>query len=1027
MKNYGRKFITMFSIAIFSVLISYSCVYAEDIGRITYTEGRVDVLRTNSEVAAPIRESEAIAVGDAVRTKANSKAEITFNDKSVLRLAQNTRLEIKDYTLDKKNNRKNAEIMLDRGKARAIIAKMSDAADFVISTPNAKGKVKGSDVFAFYQSGNSGMLVSEGRLSVINIAHPEKELIVPAGNAVAVPSQDLPNGPRPYFELEKKFHEQDTNIPPSVSKKGEASVIKGVLVKMSGKVKITTKGAAAAHEANLNEIIGEGDTIETGDNGMVAIRFDNGNAINLKPNSKLLLDKLVMDPKTGEYENSFESSTGAIRARIENLKGKSTFKIKTPLAVTGARGTIMYLFINPDTIKAYFEGGNGFISSTLSTNHKDIDAGDNSSANDRGDVTDPAHTTQAEREALEEGWEPGSGTEGYSSPDGTTNSYLFSIYTGFGIITPPESGTRDPFSGFPFTEKGGPTSSVVVVTEEPLKFFSDMLSNLYLLDNSFETTRYEGSYSYWADDDTEELYNYYYYDNDIAAFSSYDRSETYTDWYYYNNGGYKKSSYDKENDEWAYTTGNWKWEKAQNFFYFVPEPPSEDYKDSSSESTYTFLGLIYSGNLSYGILVGTDSLWTATTENPAHAALTGGYYPNVSLNDIWLAHVYSYNQDIGTPTTYDGGAYYGYLIGPGQNPARALMVAIYIDPPDGSGISRGGYVSGTFDGEILPEIGAFNSVGTLVANQMSSDIGIAPGDLYNYPKTSEPFLMSGEGGFSDGSAIQGFNFGEIVKLTGQKWGIWVGAYKGTYEASEESVDSWKMALGGVSKTGSYFLGSITGSDWSAGELSGYLKGIWLANRNDSGDFRAGWISGMVSGEYVEAGEGDGVWSAAGAGEWVEVTELLDHTAIGFTLSELDKFISVPITEVYSSTISPINGSFNGGVGTITGNMDMSFYSNTASHDNGIWAAIVSGAYTGMPVEIASWDANVTGTTSAGAISATITGVQWADNQWIGNINSAPGSAIDFTGQAAGTYTGTDTGTFNGVGTGTWNNAGDVIE
>ncbi|MDP3804621.1 MAG: FecR domain-containing protein, partial [Candidatus Omnitrophota bacterium] len=332
-------------VLVLAALLISPCAFAVGVGKVTYVEGRVDISRAGLETAIPLREGEEISVGDSLRTKSNSRAEVDFYDKSKLRLAQNSRVEITDYQLDNNNRRKTATIKLDRGKSRTIISKMPDAADFNILTPNAEGKVKGSDIFTFYQAGTSGMLVAEGNLALKSIAHPEASLAVPAGNSAVVNIEGAASGPRPYMELEKKLHEQDTCIPPSVSKKGETASIKGALVKMAGDVRITTKGASASHDAGYNEILGEGDTIETGDNGMVEIKFDNGCGLNLKPNTQITITKLIIDPRTGEYQNLFESSKGKIRARIENLKGKSSFEIKTPIAICGARGTIMYVLI----------------------------------------------------------------------------------------------------------------------------------------------------------------------------------------------------------------------------------------------------------------------------------------------------------------------------------------------------------------------------------------------------------------------------------------------------------------------------------------------------------------------------------------------------------------------------------------------------------------------------------------------------------------------------------------------------------
>jgi len=439
MRRAKRKFIMKILSCVVSTLLLYPYGYTNEVGKITYVEGRVDVLRPDTEMAAPLREDEVISIGDILRTKSNSKIEVTFKDSSILRLAENSRVEIKDYQLDEKDSRITATINLHRGKIRTVIEKMRHEADFNIHTPNAEGKITGSDIFAFYQAGNSGMLVAAGKLSVINIAHPQNSLIVPPGNSVLVPLGDLPKGPRLYFELEKKFHEQDTNPPLSIIRRGKVTIIKGAVTRISGEVRITTRGANIAHKATINEIIGEGDRIETGEDGMIEIKFDNGNAINLKPNTNLVIVRLVIDPKTEEYENLFEVSMGKVRARIENLKGGSSFKIKTPTAISGARGTIMYVEVLPNMTKAFFEGGGGFLASTISGETTDLDAGENAFANDAGMVSVPILTSAIERMGFSEEWDPGSGIEGYSEPEGTAGTYLYDPDTG--VDTTGDTGT----------------------------------------------------------------------------------------------------------------------------------------------------------------------------------------------------------------------------------------------------------------------------------------------------------------------------------------------------------------------------------------------------------------------------------------------------------------------------------------------------------------------------------------------------------------------------------------------------------
>ncbi|MFC1599338.1 FecR domain-containing protein, partial [Candidatus Omnitrophota bacterium] len=333
---------------IISFLLLCTYGYAGEIGKVTYIEGRADVLRGNAHIVVPLRGEEAVSVGDVLRTKSNSKVEVTFNDRTILRLAQNSRVEIEDYQLDENSRRKTATVNLQRGKIRTIIEKMTAKADFNIHTPNAQGTITGSDVYAFYQAGNSGMLVAAGNLSIVNTAFPEKSLMIPPGNSVVVHMEELPKGPRTYFELERKFHEQDTSPPPSIARTKDTTIIRGAVTAVFGEVTITTRNQNRPHKATINEVVGEGDRIITGEDGMIEIKFDNGNGLNLKPNTNLVVVKLLINPKTEEYENLFEVASGKVRARIEKLKGASSFTVRTPTAISGARGTIMYLEVSSD-------------------------------------------------------------------------------------------------------------------------------------------------------------------------------------------------------------------------------------------------------------------------------------------------------------------------------------------------------------------------------------------------------------------------------------------------------------------------------------------------------------------------------------------------------------------------------------------------------------------------------------------------------------------------------------------------------
>jgi hypothetical protein len=438
-KNFFMKAIAL--LVAFFLCIPYG--FAE-VGKITYIEGRVDIFKAGSDTGVPAREYESISVGDSIRTKSNSKAEVTFKDDSVVRLAQNSKVDIENYELTEKNKRKSAALKLDRGKIRTLVAKMEVPADFAILTPNSQGKITGSDIFTFYQAGSSTMLVADGKMSVASSTHLGNPIEVTSGNSALVPLENLPQGPRPFLDIEKKLYEQDTDIPVSAAKTKNLTLINAHITKFSGEVKVTNKGQTKARQAKLNEVIKEGDLIETGKNGLVEIRLDNNNAINMKPESKLLIVKLLVNPQTGEFENIFELTIGKIKARIEGLKGKSKFEVKTPLAICGARGTILYVDASPNLTTSFLEGGNGYIINNSDGTLQNIPAGEQGFVTDQGLIGSNG-VDQQDRQSLTEGWEPGSGVEGYSSPEGSGGTDLSGSGTNnnIGGGTNTDAGTDD--------------------------------------------------------------------------------------------------------------------------------------------------------------------------------------------------------------------------------------------------------------------------------------------------------------------------------------------------------------------------------------------------------------------------------------------------------------------------------------------------------------------------------------------------------------------------------------------------------
>jgi len=193
--------------------------------------------------------------------------------------------------------------------------------------------------------------------------------------------------------------------------------LSATVVKVVGSVTVRNRGAIFWHDAKGGEPIKAGDEILTKHNGKIEIMLNNGNVIKLKPNSHLIVKKITRNNLTGDYENFFEVTKGKVWAKIEKLEGKSSFKIKTPTAIAGARGTIIYLVVFPDMTMILFEEGQGFYESTILDETFTVEPGSIYKLDDSGTVVEKLDSQSDEYQDITSGWDLDFGTgEGYSPP-----------------------------------------------------------------------------------------------------------------------------------------------------------------------------------------------------------------------------------------------------------------------------------------------------------------------------------------------------------------------------------------------------------------------------------------------------------------------------------------------------------------------------------------------------------------------------------------------------------------------------------
>jgi hypothetical protein len=147
---------------------------AEVVGKITQVEGRVDFLKAGKLPALQAKLDDGVEVGDVLRTKSLSKAQITFMDNTVITVSPEARIAIEDYMFDPGQGKRSAVLQLFQGLAHVVVSKLYKVAepDFVVKTNTAVMGVRGTDFGLRIEPDSSTILNFEGKTEVGNI-YPE--------------------------------------------------------------------------------------------------------------------------------------------------------------------------------------------------------------------------------------------------------------------------------------------------------------------------------------------------------------------------------------------------------------------------------------------------------------------------------------------------------------------------------------------------------------------------------------------------------------------------------------------------------------------------------------------------------------------------------------------------------------------------------------------------------------------------------------------------------------------------------------
>lgn len=190
-----------FSIFLFFLILS-SMAFAQEVGKLTAIQGKVDIMREGKLPAVQAEINQPIYLKDIIRTKTNSKAEITFKDGTVIKIGQRSRIDISEYLTD--GDILKARIELQRGRVGSYVSKDSvnkissspKANRFEIKTPIAVAGVRGTDFIVSHDiNPTTTVFVISGKVYSYNINFPDQIVELQSGEMTIIKEKTPPTQP----------------------------------------------------------------------------------------------------------------------------------------------------------------------------------------------------------------------------------------------------------------------------------------------------------------------------------------------------------------------------------------------------------------------------------------------------------------------------------------------------------------------------------------------------------------------------------------------------------------------------------------------------------------------------------------------------------------------------------------------------------------------------------------------------------------------------------------------------------------
>ena len=187
-KNY-RKWASYVGCIIGILVFGTVSIASARVAVITTVKGMVEVQKAGEPAWKPAAAKMELKINDKVQTKNGAMCELTLDDGSLIKLRENSTLEINDLSEDKEAKKKSSIFKLLLGKLWAKV-EHQEGSKFNIVTPTAVAGVRGTEFAIIVQrDGASDILVFKGKIEVKSLREEIGEIrvvLVEEGKALGI-------------------------------------------------------------------------------------------------------------------------------------------------------------------------------------------------------------------------------------------------------------------------------------------------------------------------------------------------------------------------------------------------------------------------------------------------------------------------------------------------------------------------------------------------------------------------------------------------------------------------------------------------------------------------------------------------------------------------------------------------------------------------------------------------------------------------------------------------------------------------